>query len=191
MSAVKQIVVLCFKFLCLVNEKKTLMKVLRVVLVVLAVVSIGFLITGIAAPKDFQGQVTVALPATKAKIWDNLVTIELLPQKRKEIKRVEILGLNTKGNRYWKEYAANSQWMIFELLEQDYQSKMTVNMQESTFGMSGTWSYILTPIDSNNTNFTVIENTHIDNILVRAYVTITGRDKFLKDEIKYMKKDVL
>lgn len=163
------------------------MKVLKVVLVVLAVMLTGFVLTGLLTPLEYHGQVSVLLPASKTQVWDQLIDIEHLPDRRKEIQKVEILGLNKNGNRSWKEYADGGQYMIFEVLELDYHKRMVINLQESSFGMTGTWSYDLSGDDSTKTNLTVTEDTKINNMFLRALVTLTGRNRFLKSEIEHMK----
>ena len=166
------------------------MKVLKVFLVVIGVAAVGFLVTGLATPKEFRGQLSVKLPCSKVKIWDALSDIEHLPQHRKEITKVEILGLSNKGYHRWKEYTGHDQYMIFELTNQEYEKRMTVTMTESTFGMTGSWTYLLEGADSTSTNFTVIEDSKIDDLFVRAMVTMTGRGRFLKHEVSDVARQV-
>ena len=106
------------------------MRFLKVILVVVAVVTVGFFITGLATPNEFHGQSSIVLPESKIAIWNALTDIKHLPERRKEVTKVEMLGLNSKGNPYWKEWAGNDQYMIFEMAQQEYPDKITMNMIE-------------------------------------------------------------
>jgi hypothetical protein len=165
------------------------MRFLKVILVVLGVVTVGFFVTGIATPKEFHAQLSVSLPASKIRVWNMLTDIKHLPERRKDVTKIEMLGLNSKENPYWKEYAGKDQFMVFEMANQEYPNRMVINMTESTFGMTGSWTYQLDGNDS-ITNLTVTEDSKIQSYITRSILTMTSRAHFLKREVISIKKTI-
>ncbi|HQI21336.1 MAG TPA: hypothetical protein PLW55_18425, partial [Leptospiraceae bacterium] len=59
-------------------------------------------------------------------------------------------------------------------------------MVESSFGMTGTWTYELS--GNEMTQVTVKENSQIASVPLRAAMTLMGRDANLKKEIQIINK---
>jgi hypothetical protein len=168
------------------------MKVSKIILIVLAVmISITgiFYLMGHFASREFKGTVTQKVEASPISIWDLLNDIDGLPSRRKEITKVERMGKNEKGFERWKEHTDMGGYMVFEITELIPKEKMVVEMKESTFGMSGTWTYQLNE-EGNATVVTVTEDSNTDNVWLRSIMTLAGRDANLKIEVEKIEEGV-
>lgn len=162
-------------------------KLFRRLFVFFMITLLLFLTIGYVAHQDFEGQATRTLTAPVEQVWEVLTDLEDLPNRRKEIVKVEMAEANAQGLPTWKEYTDMGGYILFEYLEKIEREKLVVNMKESTFGMSGTWTYELRPV-GNETQLTIIENSTIDNVMIRSLMTITGRSANLFREFEVIEK---
>lgn len=74
--------------------------------------------------------------------------------------------------------------VVFEKIEEVPAKKLSLRMSESTFGMTGTWTYELE--GSEMTKITITEESSIKSIPVRTVMTLAGRDGNLRKEISIL-----
>lgn len=154
-----------------------------IALVLLAVVV--FVVAGLIGKKFFAGSRSKVFPNLSAEnVWNYLMDVEALPSRRKEIKSVEILE-----DDKWKEYTDMGGWILFERTEKVKNKKLTLNMIESTFGMSGTWTYELNDTEK-GLKVTIYEESNIDSFFAKAMMTLVGRDANLKQELRYIENSL-
>ncbi len=162
-------------------------RLLRRLFVLFFLALIFFFALGYMARHDFEGQVTQTYQVPIEQVWEVLTDLDELPNRRKEIVKLEMVEANAQGLASWKEYTDMGGYILFEYLEKVDYEKLVVNMKESTFGMSGTWTYQLTP-HGKGTQLTIIEHSRIDNIMVRSMMTLTGRSANLYRELEMIEK---
>lgn len=146
-----------------------------------------FLFIGWVAPHDHEGQLTQSLDIPKEKVWHTLTNLQQLPQRRPEITRVELLGVNDLGHKLWKEHTDMGGYILFEQVEEIPYQKLVVRMVKSTFKMKGTWEYRLSG-EGNGCTLTVKEVSEIDNLFLRSLMTLMGRDSNIREEIQSLER---
>lgn len=161
-------------------------KVLMIVLSIVAVLIAAFFATGALAEAEFQGEISTTVPADTYTVWNYLSDIESLATRRAEIVSVEMQGTNDRGLPRWREIPDMGGYADFEALEMIPGRKLTVRMNGSSFGMTGTWSYSLEPTAENGTRILVTEDSRIDSIATRAIMTLAGRDSNLQVEAQLL-----
>lgn len=137
---------------------------------------------GYLAPRDFHGQISVTVGAPLADVWQELAELERLPNRRAEVESVEVTGTSEQGYRQWKEYLRTRAYRSVETVNEVSQEKIVNAATSSRFGLSGTWTYVLTAISPSSTSLTIEETSSVNTIIGRAWLTLVGRDRFLKRE---------
>ena len=130
---------------------------------------------------------TEELPYTQEEVWALLTDFEGLPERRTEVTSVEMTGVNELDLETWTEHSDMGTYLNFECIEKVPQSKLAVRLRESSFGMTGTWTYEL-QANADNCILTIKEESTVDKMMMRAMMTIAGRKSNLKEEFKTIKK---
>lgn len=147
-----------------------------------------FIAIGALSPSAYQGTRTVQLSASPERVWKELTDLQSLPQKRREVIGVEILESRGTSPWKWKELTDMGGHITFEKIEEVPQKKLSLRMIESSFGMSGTWTYELE--GSEMTRLTITEESSIKSIPVRAVMTLAGREGNLEKEVQIIVRSV-
>lgn len=148
----------------------------------------GFLAMGYLSSEEFSGSRTETIQATPSAVWNVLTDIESLPEYRQEVTSIEFIE-DTVGNRLiWKEHTDMGGFILFTLLDSVQNKRLQIEMDGSSFGMSGTWTYELEATADNSTQLTVIEDSKTTNAMVRSLLTLAGRDANLKTEFVNVRK---
>lgn len=151
---------------------------------------LGITAVGFFSSSKYQGSLTKTISAPPEKIWNYLTDLKELTKNRPEVLDIEDLGKNEKGLRKWKEKTDMGGYIIFEIIEEVPYQKITMRMSESTFAMTGTWTYELEK-QENETRVTIKEDSELHSVYVRSVLTFYGRDANLKQEMDLIDKSVL
>lgn len=148
----------------------------------------GFLAMGYLSSEDFSGTRTETIQASPSEVWSVLTNIEALPEFRQEVTSIEFIE-DSVGNRLiWKEHTDMGGFILFTMLDSIQNKRLKLEMDGSSFGMSGTWTYELVENADNTTELTVTENSKTTNAMVRSLLNLAGRDANLKTEFVNVRK---
>lgn len=157
-------------------------------LIILSSVVTGFILLsigiGLTTPSIFRGTIHGTITASRADVWAELINLDHIPARHKEITSVELVNTTDQGYRQWKENTDLGGYIIFETIDEISQEKLVNKMDASSFGMTGTWTYVLEDLTPSSTELTIQEESVINNIFLRALFTIVGRDKNLRQELR-------
>ena len=79
-------------------------------------------------------------------------------------------------------------YALFERWRYDENNQYTVKMTESSFGMTGIWTYELDRLDKFETIVRISEQSEIDSLWVKLAMMFAGRDKNLDLEMQYLEE---
>lgn len=163
------------------------MKFLLFVGIVVALfVSLVFVL-GQNEPIEYEGYATQFFPERRNILWDGITDINRVPYIKKDVKTVTILQ-NDRGLITWKEdlkmRKGTRTWKIIEKREP---SKYVVELLDSSWGVTGTWTYILKEGEDGGTNIQVVENSKTENVWLRGLNKIRGRDIYIIRAFKEMR----
>lgn len=167
------------------------MKVLKIAVAVVCILLVTFLCIGLVAPEDFQGEMTSEYRRSPEEIWKLLTDYKGLAGRRAEITAVQILGYNEKGHLQWKEFTNCGGFIAFEQIDSVPYQKLTVRILKSQFTMSGTWTYLLKPKPNGGTILTIKEVSSVEPIVMRTLMYLAGRNSFIKQEQRNLKRALL
>jgi len=148
--------------------------------IVLAFVIIGFYSIGFFSPVSFHGSLTRELSVPADRVWEFLHNPGA--RRRPEITAIEILEKDATGPRTWKEKTDMGGYIVFKRTDEPDARIMRLEMVESSFGMSGTWTYEISGKEMSR--LTITEDSMIRNAAVRASMTLSGRDANLRREFE-------
>ena len=162
-------------------------KFIFITLGIIAGLIILFFAVGLFSKAEFSCTETRVINAPAEKIWILLNDLKGLPERRHEVIKIEILNNNNLGFKTWKEYTDMQGYILFEITEQIPEQLLTINMKESSFGMTGTWKYELVQ-EGQKTKVTISENSRIDEIKLRSLMTFIGRNSNIRNEFKLIEE---
>ncbi|EKR72614.1 SRPBCC family protein [Leptospira noguchii] len=161
------------------------MKIVFSLLGMICVLGLGFFGLGAFANPKFEGNISATVNAPVERVFQHLLNLEEIPKYRKEVIHVILEGKNTKGYPIWKEEVDMGGYIHFEMTEREENSRVRVEMKESSFGMKGSWDYKLQS-DGNKTKITINEVSEVSSIPIRAIFMIVGKDANLKKELEIL-----
>lgn len=141
----------------------------------------GIALLGLETPQHFHGTLTETIHVSIDKVWAQLNDINGIPKRRAEIVKIEDQGLNALGLPQWREITDLKGHIDFEIIETLPKQKLVLHMKESSFGVSGSWTYVLQAAGQ-GTQVTITEDSDTRKIWLRAIMALSGRDANLKRE---------
>lgn len=160
----------------------------RVLSGISAFVVFGFIVVlavGYLAPVEYEGQISEFFIDRRAIIWQALVNVENIPKVKNDVERIEIIS-NDRGLIAWKEVLPMGKYRSYRTVEKKEPYKYTINMFESTSGLTGEWTFFISN-SNNGTIVKVMEKSKNESVWLRGWQTILGRDTNLKNEMKILR----
>jgi hypothetical protein len=157
-------------------------RLLIAITVAIALGAAGIFIVGTKSNPDYLNSRTETYAASQAQIWSFLTRVENQPQKRGQVKKIELLEGSESGNKRWREYTAAGAHIDYEIASQNPNSFLSVTMVSETFGMIATWNYAITPVTRNVTQVRIVELSRVENPWVRGLMILSGRGTGIKQE---------
>ncbi len=148
-----------------------------------------FTIVGLLAPRSYDETMNVTVNATPQQVWDFLLDLEHFPQNRSHIESIEMLLSSDQDHPHWRAYMPLGGSMVFLVEEAQEPKHLAVRMRESTFGMTGTWTYDLRPAGA-GTDVMIAESSRIDSLFARSLLTIMGRRATIRREAELLRSEL-
>lgn len=146
-----------------------------------------FLGIGLVQDAKYSGNVSETINVKSEVIWNYLIDVQDMPNRRKEVSSVEILRESeSKMPLEWKENTDMGGYMTFRLGERTPYEKLEVLLVESSYKMLGKWTYQLKEKDG-LTVVTITEESEISSPLIRGAYFLAGRDSTLKQEMSMIR----
>jgi hypothetical protein len=146
-----------------------------------------FLGIGLVQDAKYSGNVSETINVKSEVIWNYLIDVQDMPNRRKEVTSVEILRESeSKMPLEWKENTDMGGYMTFRLGERTPHEKLEVLLVESSYKMLGKWTYQLNE-KNGLTTVTITEESEISSPLIRGAYFLAGRDSTLKQEMSMIR----
>ncbi|WP_411824383.1 hypothetical protein [Leptospira sp. 'Mane'] len=146
-----------------------------------------FLGIGFFQNPKFEETKTEVIDASKEEIWKYITDINDLPNRRKEVLKVEVLEKDdTTIPKLWKEHTDMGGYMTFGRGETIPNQKIEIILVESSFRMKGTWIYEIAEVNGYN-KLSITEKSEIGSPVVRGAYFLAGRDSTLKQELEMVR----
>ncbi|BDA80518.1 polyketide cyclase [Leptospira kobayashii] len=146
-----------------------------------------FLGIGFFQNPKFEGTKSEAIGASKEEIWKYITDINDLPNRRKEVLKVEVLEKDdTTIPKLWKEHTDMGGYMTFERGETIPNKKIEIILADSSFKMRGSWTYEISEANGYS-KLSITERSEINSPVVRGAYFLAGRDSTLKQELEMVR----
>jgi hypothetical protein len=153
---------------------------------IIIVLFLTFVITGLLASEYYEGEIAENFPERQIDIWRNISSIETIPVRKPDVAHVTVFEEDF--NRIaWREDLKKGRIRNYRIVEMDSPNKLTIELFESSNGITGTWEFYLGVTDTGKTRLTIKEKSYNQNMWLRAYYTIMGRDILLRRELKSLR----
>lgn len=161
-----------------------MLRIFSGVIIFIVVVTSFIFILGKTEPISFKGELAENFEERREVIWDTLVDQNRIPQVKKDVKKISILEDN-RGLITWNEEIDGGGIRRYRTIEKRAPSKYVVELYDSSFGLTGTWTYFL---QSNNegrgTTVLIQEDSETTNTFLRGINKLRGRDVYIKKALK-------
>lgn len=165
-------------------------KILKVLLVILLSL-IGLIIfIGSFSPETNEADITQIFETSANQIYSLWTDLDTLPKRRLLLNEVTYIGLNEFNLQMWREGFFPTGHINKEYLEVRTNESLEIYMSESTFGITGTWTYELAESELGFVSVKITENSQASNLFTRGMLTILGRNIILKNEFQLIEKDL-
>lgn len=161
------------------------MKIIIGILSGIVALAIGFVLLGVFAEPKFEGEITGTINAPVEKVYRHLLDLKSIPKYRKEVTEVIADGKNEKGYPIWREGTDMGGYIHFEMLDQEENTRVRLQMKESSFGMKGIWEYRL-KAEGTKTKIQILESSENSSVWIRSIFSIVGRNANLKKELEIL-----
>lgn len=162
------------------RSRKIIYSILAVIILFFAYMMIGFL-----ANDYYEGQISELFIDRRVDVWKNLVAVEAIPLRKKDVVSVTILT-DEIDQIVWKENLKNGKSRFMRVVEREKPERFVIEEFKSDNGITGVWEFTLIEVD-NKTKVTVREKSLNTNLWLKAYYTVIGRNILLRREIKSLR----
>lgn len=163
------------------------MKVLKWIGIIILFLALAFVTIGLVVPNTYNGVSVRHYDAPVSDLWKVVTDVEALPEMNHAVISVEILEEDSLGPKKWREnYDMNEGYGIFERSDYLKYERYQVKMLESTFGMSGKWTFELQR-RGDHSGLTIYEDRTIDNWLIKSTFLISGNEAIMEQQFDAFK----
>lgn len=148
---------------------------------------IVFLTIGWMTPPDYKSEISYNFSNSRGEIWTILKDSTYYPTRSRHTQNIEFLEIEEAELPKWK--ADKRLWMsaLMAIKAEVPNSELVIEMRESSFGLTGVWTYELQGEGASNT-LTIKENSTTEGIILRSIRAIMGRDALLKKDMRKIKE---
>ncbi len=163
---------------------------LRILSLIIAIVLSGTAIVflfGYNAPEEYQDSISFKVSYATDTTWEQLINIKEIATRKSDVSSIEILEEFGKLVA-WRENLKTGGYRIYRTNQRIEGQKLVVELTESSYGLTGIWTFYLSKDKVGNDTVVVIEETSkFTNTLKRGYRVIVGREHDLLVWQKYIK----
>ncbi len=162
-----------------------MLRVVSLVLSFLVVAGIAILVAGYITPATYQDSAYLDVTFTTEVTWDQLLDVKNATRKKTDVESVEIVDQYGKLIA-WQENLKNGGYRIYRMLEVVENKRLVIELTESSYGLTGIWSFDLEKT-TNGTTIVVSEESELTDIKFRGWRYFFGRNHDLLVWIKYIR----
>ncbi len=161
-----------------------MLRIISAVFALVVVAAIAVLIAGYATSPTQTRMTVFSVDYNAAQVWTELNKFEDATFKKRDVESVEII------ERYgrlvaWRENLTNGGYRIYRTNERIDNRKLVVELTESSYGLTGIWTFELWN-HSGGTDIRITEESTLTNSRLRGIRFYFGRDHDLLVWIKYI-----
>jgi hypothetical protein len=162
-----------------------MLRVLSLVLAILIITALCILGAGYLSTPAYSDSLYVDIGYNPDLVWAELVNVENAHLKKSDVRSVEII------DRYgkllaWQEDLKNGGYRIYRMNERDEGRRLVVELTESSYGLTGIWTFQLQR-SIIGTELLVKEESTLTDIKTRGIRYFLGRNHDLLVWVKYIR----
>lgn len=148
---------------------------------------IAFFVTGYLAPEEYVGEKLDSFPDTQEDMWRNLTSLEIIPDRKPDVKKVVVLE-ETREGAIWIEELKNGNQRTMRVADKEIPNYFVIERIQSDDGLTGRWEFYLNQNQQTKmTDVLIKEQSTNTSVVLRAWHTILGRNINLRKEMKSLR----
>lgn len=152
---------------------------------VIAVIACIILVVGYTSSPIYSDSISSNFDYRPEFMWQEITNVRDMERRKSDVESVEVLEQYGRFTA-WKENLHNGGYRIYRTNEYILNKKWTIELVESTYGLTGTWTFELS-IDGSQTKVTISEESQLTDFKRRGLRTIFGRNRDLLIWMKYIR----
>lgn len=158
-------------------------KALLFFLIIIAVLAVTVWVLGKSEPVEYKGEIIEPFDDEREVVWQVLTDVRRIPYIKNDVDQVSILEDN-RGLVTWDEKLKRGGFRKFKTVEKRLPTKYVIELYESSYGLTGTWTYYLQKDKEDKVQVLVQEESRLENVWLRGLNKIRGRNVYLRDSLK-------
>lgn len=167
-----------------------MVKILYILVSILAFTSAIFIVAGYTSKEEYTGSIEFSLDSNIEFVWQELIDVTNAAKRKKDVESVEVIEQYGKLSA-WQENLKNGGYRIYRMNEFIPNQKLSIELTESSYGLTGYWSFELYDQNRSSTRILISERSALTNLPLRGIRTIFGRDYDLLVWLKYIRVGVI
>lgn len=163
-----------------------MIKFISSVILILGALGILIMALGYFSSPVYTGSVRFQVDTQAQFVWEELIRIQNVPQKKSDVASVEIVS--TQGQLVaWQEKLKNGGYRLYRMNEYKTNERLVVELLESSYGLTGIWEIDLIPEEEYITTVNITERSLLTNVQKRGIRNLLGRNHDLLVWLKYIR----
>ncbi len=161
-----------------------MLRILSLLLSVIAFAGILILVMGYRAESEYKESIVFEVSYSPQFTWQELINIKSIPGRKEDVSSIDILEEYGKLIA-WRENLKTGGYRKYRMNSVEENKKLILELTDSSYGLKGVWIFE-TDISSGGTMIKISEESTIEDIKVRGWRAIFGRDHDLLVWKKYI-----
>lgn len=162
-----------------------MLRILSLIISVVAVIASIILVLGYTSPSAYVDSISANFDYRPEFMWQEITNVRDMERRKSDVESVEILEQYGRLTA-WKENLRNGGYRIYRTNEYVLNKKWTIELVESTYELTGIWTFELSA-DGSQTKVTISEESQLTDFRRRGVRIIFGRNKDLLIWMKYIR----
>jgi len=163
-----------------------MLRILSLILTILFLAGGTVLVMGYTSIPKYTNSMTFEVSYSPEITWQELLNIRTIPQRKADVASVEVLEEFGKLLA-WQENLKNGGYRIYRMNSLQEKKQLVLELTSSSYGLTGIWTFDIVPVTNNNTQITITEESSLNDIKIRGYRTVMGREHDLLVWQKYIR----
>jgi hypothetical protein len=163
-----------------------MLRILSLILAVVIVCGGVIFLLGYTTSPSYKNSITFEVFYSPELTWKELLNIKDTPRRKPDVVSIDILEEFGKLTA-WKENLKSGGYRIYRMNKREENKRLILELTESSYGLTGIWTFELDPAKDNNTQITIYEESTLTDFKRRGYRVIMGREYDLLLWQKYIK----
>lgn len=165
------------------NSSLYMMKVFKIIALSATALLLIIALLPFLMREEYKTEAKVELNTAPKEVWKYVNDVHNIPTRLPKIAKIKVLDSNLLAPRF-KIYTHSGDWMLIKTLISSDSTKL-LTIQESSFGYTGIWSYLLKDLGNESCKLYIYETGNLNhNYWLQLILILGGRKMIIEEELR-------